>query len=78
MVNYVNQDKFIDWYNSVSKVKTTNSTNLLEKVHQHYCNTGSKVFTVPANKTISGKDEHYTFEYEDIGCCGASTRYIYF
>ena len=78
MVNYVNQDNFIQWYNSVSKVKATNTANLLEKVHQHYCNTGSSIYTVPASKTISGKDEHYSFRYEDIGCCGASTRYIYF
>lgn len=78
MVNYVNEDKFIQWYASVSKTKDFNPTNLLSRVHQQYCDTGCSVFTVPANKSISGKDEHYPFKYEDIGCCGASTKYIYF
>ena len=78
MVNYVNQEKFLDWYNSVSKVKTSNAVNLLKKVHQQYCDTGNSVFTVPADKSVSGNDEHYAFRYEDIGCCGASTKYIYF
>lgn len=78
MVNYVNQDDFFRWYNSVSLEKIQNKSAILEDVHKGYCDTHSEVYVIPAEKTVSGKDEQYAFKYDDIGCCGASTVYIYF
>ena len=78
MANYVNEAAFISWYNSVSKQLCSNTAGLLEQVHKHYCDTHSEEFTIPAENSKTGKAESYPFIYDDIGCCGASTVYIYF
>lgn len=78
MVNYVNESAFISWYNSVSKNMCSNDASLLEMVHKHYCDTHSECFTIPAENSKTGTAETYLFKYDDIGCCGASTVYIYF
>ena len=78
MINYVNEEAFLKWYNSVSTEKAANERALLEEVYNRYCDTHSEVFVVPASNSVTGKDEEYKFKYDDIGCCGASTIYIYF
>ena len=78
MANYVNQEKFIDWYRSVSKKELRNEMELLEKVFNDFCTTKKETFTIPAEESNTGKDETYTFRGENLGCCGASTMFVYF
>ena len=78
MINYVNESDFFKWYESVSKAPISNKKALLDKVHQDYCSTKLSVFTLSPNETVTGKEESYNYNYDDIGCCGASTIYIYF
>lgn len=78
MFNYVNEDKFFEWYVSVSKREITNKSELLNEVVSQAGSVGERIFTLPGSKTISGNDESYKYKVENIGCCGASTIYIYF
>ena len=78
MANYINQEKFIDWYRSVSKKELRNEQELLEKVLNDFCATRKEKFTVPASESKTGKDETYKFRGENLGCCGASTMFVYF
>lgn len=77
-MNYVNEAKFISWYESVAKEPCMSSAALLADVFQQYVSTRANEYVVPADKTISGKEERYTFRFENIGACGACTDYIYF
>ena len=77
MANYVNEQKFFDWYRSVAK-KPRNESELLNDVFSGYCNTGSEIFTLPASKTVTGKDESYRFRFEHICACSADTVIIHF
>ncbi len=78
MANYVNEEKFIEWYESVSKEKLTNKSQLLSDALTHFSNTGESVFRIPAAKSVTGKEETYEYRVENMGCCGASTIYLYF
>ncbi len=77
MVNYVNEEKFISWYKKVTGEEKV-SFAVLDDVFQCYAASGESVYTVPARKTLSGEDEKYEYRFEDKGCCGASTMFIYF
>lgn len=77
MYNYVNEEKFFAWYESVAKDKTDRKA-LLANVAKQYMARRKAVYVLPAEKTLSGKEESYPFRFENIGCCGASTIYFYF
>ena len=78
MANYVNEEKFIEWYNSVSKEELRNKSELLTETVSIYSNTGKALYTLPAGKTKSGKEESYEYKVENLGCCGASTIMVTF
>lgn len=78
MTNYVNEDKFFDWYSENCATPIGNKGKLLNEVFQQYLKTRRQEFILTADKTNSGKDEAYPIRFENIGCCGASTYYIYF
>jgi len=78
MINYVNDDIFWNWYKENSKELLKTKKALLDEVYQRYCETKKEVYTLTAEETKSGKEENYIYKFEDIGCCGASTIYIYF
>lgn len=78
MVNYVNQEAFFDWYGSVSRAGLTDKAALLSELFSRYCQTGEERFTLTAEQTKSGQEESFPFRFENVGCCGASTVFIYF
>lgn len=78
MVNYVNQEAFFDWYASASRAGLTDKAALLGELFSRYCQTGEERFTLPAAQTKSGQEESFPFRFENVGCCGASTVFIYF
>ena len=78
MINYVNDDVFWNWYKTTAKGPLMTKKALLDSVFKYYCDTKSEVFSLPAEETVSGNVENYDYKFEDIGCCGASTIYIYF
>ena len=77
-MNYVNGEKFIAWYESVTKEPRLSSAALLDDVFRQYISTGVSEYVIPAEKTISGREERCPFRLENIGACGACTYYIYF
>lgn len=85
MVNYVNSEKFMAWYTAGAK-EPLREAQALEKVYAAYCadcyagrRSGSQGrFVIPAGESVSGKEESYDFRVENIGCCGASTIFVYF
>lgn len=78
MFNYVNEEKFFDWYDSVSKSGVGNKSALLAELVSEAGGPGEKTYTIPAGKTSTGRDESYNYKVDNLGCCGASTIYIYF
>ena len=78
MFNYVNEEKFFDWYTSVSKTGIGNKSALLAELVSEAGGPGEKTYTVPAAGSVTGRDESYTYKVDNLGCCGASTIYIYF
>jgi len=78
MFNYVNEEKFYSWYESVSKEPLLNKSALMNELVQNAAGPGNPVYTIPASKTTTGRDESYEYKVDNIGCCGASTIYIYF
>ena len=78
MVNYVNEDAFFDWYARVSKSAPEQRDALLGEVFSQYCRTGEQKYTLPASQSKSGRPESIPFRFENVGCCGASTMFIYF
>lgn len=78
MTNYVNEDKFFEWYGDKANAPIGNKAKLLDEVFQQYLKTRRQEFVLAAGKSKSGKDEAYPIRFENIGCCGASTFYIYF
>lgn len=77
-MNYVNQEAFFDWYSSTSKQERFDKSALLSEVFEQYCRTHNEEYVLPAECTRSGKEERYPFRFENIGCCGASTMFLYF
>lgn len=78
MVNYVNEDAFFAWYASVSKRVHFDKSKLLTEVFDQYCLTRCQEYRLPASATRSGERESYPYRFEVMGCCGASTTFIYF
>lgn len=78
MTNFVNSEAFFKWYDSVSSERNYNKDKLLDDVFQQYCKTRKNSFELPAEKTVSGRAEHYEYEFEDLGKCGGSALFIYF
>lgn len=78
MTIYVGQEKFFDWYAEKAKEDRPDKNRLLQEVLTGYTKTRSETYVLPADKTKSGNDEKYDFRFENVGCCGASTFYIYF
>lgn len=78
MFNYVNDEKFYGWYESVSKERIVNKSALMNELVRNADGPGYAIYTIPASKTVTGKDESYRYKVENIGCCGATTIYIYF
>jgi len=78
MVNYMREETFLAWYDSVIANKTYNPQAVLGEVFEAYCKTSKGVFEISAEKTATGNAESYTFRAENLGCCGASTIMIYF
>lgn len=78
MINYVNDDVFWNWYKENVKELSMTKKTLLDDVFKSYCDTKKESYVLSPDVTVSGKEEAYSFKFEDIGCCGASTIYIYF
>ncbi|MDD6188897.1 MAG: hypothetical protein PUB32_04885 [Clostridiales bacterium] len=78
MTNFVNSEAFFKWYDSVSADKRYDKDKLLDEVFQQYCRTRKSSFELPAEKTVTGKAETYSYEFEDLGKCGGSALFIYF
>ncbi len=78
MLQYVNEEAFFTWYDSVALAKSYNRSILLNDVYQQYAETKDSVFVLPADMTSTGKEESYSYRIEDIGKCGASTVFMYF
>ena len=78
MTNYVNEDKFFQWYSETASSPIGNKTKLLNDVWGQYMKTRKQEYILTAAETKSGNAESFPFRFENIGCCGASTYYIYF
>lgn len=78
MTNYVNEDKFFEWYADKANSPVANKAKLLNEVFQQYMKTRKQEYVLPADRSKSGTEDNYPFRLENIGCCGASTYYIYF
>ena len=78
MANFVNEEQFFNWYESVSKDGIKSKTELLNETVAIFANTGQAYYVLPASRTRSGKEESYPYKVENLGCCGASTIYVYF
>lgn len=77
MINYVNEEKFLAWYREKAKAPVERD-KILSEVYANYCDTRSEVFRLPAAQSVSGAEESYGFTVDNIGCCGASTIFVYF
>ena len=77
-MNYVNENEFLSWYEKNAKDKQYSKPVLLNEVFENYCETRVSEYVLSADKTVSGKEERYPFKYDEIGCCGADTKFIYF
>ncbi len=77
-MNYVNEERFIAWYESVAGQPRLSPAALLADVFRQYTETRTERYVIPAEKTVTGREESYPFRFEDIGACGACTNYIYF
>ena len=77
MTNYVNEQALFDWYEQVGDGRL-DRTRLLDEVLRQYAKTRREAFVLPASATRTGQEERFPFRYENVGCCGASTVFIYF
>ena len=77
-MNYVNEDKFIVWYKSTARPPQLSETALLSDVFQRYVETRCSEYVLPAERTVTGREERYPFRCETIGACGACTPFLYF
>ena len=78
MTNYVGQEKFFQWYDSITNDHDYDKNAVLAEVMTQYARARKGVFIVPAAKTRTGQEEEYEFSFENVGCCGASTFFVYF
>lgn len=78
MVNYVNEEAFFRWYESVTGKTKYDRQELLDDVVRQYNKTRRESYDLPAARTATGKAESYPIRFENIGCCGACTPFLYF
>ncbi len=78
MANYVNEERFLKWYEENYSGTPAVRNELLEDALAVFVNTGEARYILPPEKTRSGKEESYTYRVENLGCCGASTIFVYF
>jgi len=78
MVNYIDEEKFFAWYLKNCKSPDSNHQRVLEGLYNRFCETGQQFYTISKENSQSGQTEKYVFRFEDSGCCGASTIFIYF
>jgi hypothetical protein len=77
MVNYVNEERFLKWYRERAKDPAPD-TEVLSRLYADYCDTKKSVYRLEPEDTVSGKAAEFRFKVDNIGCCGASTIYVYF
>ena len=77
-MNYVNEAQFIEWYKSTAKPPQLSPEALLADVFHRYVETKCSEYVLPADQTITGQEERYTFRCETVGACGACTPFMYF
>ena len=77
-MTYVNQEALFAWYSQVSRAERINRAALLDEVFQQYCRTHVSRFTLPADRTRSGRPETYEYRFEDLGKCGGNSIFLYF
>lgn len=78
MVQYVNTEAFLAWYDEASSVDRGSEVELLNEVFRQYRETKKEEFTLPASQTKSGREEHYPYRFEHLNCCGADRIIITF
>ena len=76
MYNYINEDAFFAWYEEKTGKKPDKKA-LLAELAKQYMDTRKGEFVLSADKCLSGAEERYSFRFENVGCCGASTMYFY-
>ena len=76
MYNYVNEEAFVAWYEETTGRKP-NKKALLQELSRQYIKSRKGEFVLPAGECLSGEAQCYSFSFENIGCCGASTIYFY-
>lgn len=77
-MNYVNDAKFIEWYRSTANPPLLSNAALLSEVTRLYIETRRSEYVLPAEQTVTGREERYPFRCETIGACGACTPFMYF
>ena len=77
-MNYVGEEKLFAWYRRTAREPLLSNAELLETVHQHFVDTKEEEYTLPKEKTLSGRPEKYTDCCDKIGACGADTGFMYF
>lgn len=78
MAQYVDDDKFYDWYRKVSKEPRMTRTALMQSLFEQTERPGDGLYKLDGALTLSGEEETYPFVFDNIGCCGASTGFYYF
>ena len=77
-MNYVNEAKFIEWYQRTAKPPLLSSEALLSDVFHRYVETRCSEYILSAEQTVTGREERYPFRCESVGACGACTPFMYF
>ncbi len=77
-MNYVNEAEFIAWYRRTAKPPQLSPEALLADVFRYYVETKDSAYVLPADRTVTGREESYPFRCETIGACGACTPFMYF
>lgn len=80
MVHFVNEEAFFDWYERTSRDggKPYQKDKVLDGLFRQFCSTREERFKLPAEQTVSGRDESFPFRFEDQGKCDSSALFIYF
>ena len=77
-MNYVNEEKFIEWYENTAKQPRMTPASLLADVFRRYAETRCPEYILSPDQTVTGREERYPFRCEVVGACGACTPFIYF
>ena len=77
MPNYVGSEKFMEWYRATAR-EPLKEAQVLARLYAADCDTRVASFVLSPEETVSGREESYPFRVENLGCCGASTMFVYF